>query len=123
MLNITEANTKNFKIALNSTLTKIDFPNNLIFFARKPKFIESDTYITYQILKEKREEFAGDKYQAITWEVQINIFTNENFEDLKENIIEVLEAEGLILYDLAELFLDDVEKFHIPLKFRYKILK
>ena len=124
--NFTKVTTKDFKEAFRYTLLKdLDFPSDLVFFAHKPKFINADTYITYIILNESREEYAGDVAKAIAWKVQVNIYTKEDYDydDLKEQIIETLEKAGMICYDSQELYLDDLEMFHIPIKFKYKMLK
>ena len=124
--NFTKVTTKDFKEAFRYTLLKdLDFPSDLVFFAHKPKFINADTYITYIILNESREEYAGDVAKAIAWKVQVNIYTKEDYDydDLKEQIIENLENADMICYDSQELYLDDLEMFHIPIKFKYKMLK
>lgn len=124
--NFTKITTKDFKEAFRYTLLKdLDFPSDLVFFTHKPKFINADTYITYIILSENREEYAGDIAKAIAWKVQVNIYTKEDYDydDLKEQIIENLENADMICYDSQELYLDDLEMFHIPIKFKYKMLK
>ena len=123
---LTKITTKDFKEAFRYTLLKgLNFPSDLVFFAHKPKFISADTYITYIILNENREEYAGDIAKAIAWKVQVNIYTKEDYDydDLKEQIIETLENADMICYDSQELYLDDLEMFHIPIKFKYKMLK
>ena len=123
---LTKITTKDFKEAFRYTLLKnLDFPSDLVFFAHKPKFISADTYITYIILSENREEYAGDIAKAIVWKVQVNIYTKEDYDydDLKQQIIETLENADMICYDSQELYLDDLEMFHIPIKFKYKMLK
>ncbi len=116
--------TKDFKEAFRFTLLKgIDFPSDLVFFAHKPKFIKADTYITYFILNEIRGDYAGDKAMAITWKVQVNIYTKEDYDELKDNIIENLENAGCVCYDTQELYIDDLECYHIPMRFIYKMIK
>ena len=116
--------TKDFKEAFRHTLLSgINFPEDKVFLAHKPKFIEADTYITYFILNEIREDYAGDKAMSIIWKVQVNIFTKEDYDDLKEEIIETLENAGCVCYDTQELYLDDLEVMHIPMRFKYKMIK
>ena len=118
------ATSKEFKEALRATLLSgINFPEDKVFFAHKPKFIEADTYITYFILNELKDDYAGDKAMSITWKVQVNIFTKEDYDDLKEEIIETLENAGCVCYDTQELYLDDLETMHIPIRFKYKMIK
>lgn len=117
------ATTKQFKEAFRATLLGINFPEDKVFFAHKPKFIEADTYITYFILNELRDDYAGDKAMSITWKVQVNIFTKEDYDDLKEEIIETLENAGCVCYDTQELYLDDLEVMHVPMRFKYKMIK
>ena len=116
--------TKDFKEAFRYTLLKgIDFPSDKIFFAQKPKFIQTDTYITYFILNEIREDYAGDRPMTISYKVQVNIYTNEDYDDLKDSIIETLENAGMVCFDTQELYIDDLECYHIPMRFIYKIIK
>ena len=116
--------TKDFKEAFRHTLLNgINFPEDKVFFAHKPKFIEADTYITYFILNEIREDYAGDMAMSITWKVQVNIYTKEDYDNLKEEIIKTLEDAGCVCYDTQELYLDDLECYHIPLRFKYKMIK
>lgn len=118
------ATTKQFKEAFRNTLLSgINFPDDKVFFAHKPKFIEADTYITYFILNEIREDYASDKAMSITWKVQVNIYTKEDYDDLKEEIIKTLEDAGCVCYDTQELYLDELETMHIPLRFKYKMIK
>ena len=118
------ATTKQFKEAFRNTLLNgINFPEDKVFFANKPKFIEADTYITYFILNEIREDYANDKAMSILWKVQVNIYTKEDYDDLKEEIIETLENAGCVCYDTQELYLDELETMHIPLRFKYKMIK
>ena len=118
------ATTKQFKEAFRHTLLNgINFPEDKVFFANKPKFIEADTYITYFILNEIREDYANDKAMSILWKVQVNIYTKEDFDDLKEAIIETLENAGCVCYDTQELYLDELETMHIPMRFKYKMIK
>ena len=117
------ATTKEFKEAFRATLLRINFPGDKIFFAHKPKFVEADTYITYSTLNEIRDDYASDKPMSITWKVQVNIFTKENYDELKEEIIETLENAGCVCYDTQELYLDDLEVMHIPMRFKYKMIK
>ena len=118
------ATTKQFKEAFRATLLNgINFPEDKVFFAHKPKFTEADTYITYFILNEIREDYASDKAMSTTWKVQVNIYTNEDYDNLKEAIIETLENAGMVCYDTQELYIDDLECYHVPLRFKYKIIK
>lgn len=126
MLTLNEVTTsKEFKEAFRNTLLKgIDFPSDLTFFMHKPKFLKADTYITYLILNEIRDDYAGDKYMSVTWKVQVNIYsTNENYDDLKESIIETLENAGCVCYDSQEFYLDDLELIHVPMRFKYKMIR
>lgn len=116
------ATTKDFKEAFRNCLLKV-IPSDSLFFAHKPKFIQADTYVTYFILNEIREYFASDRPMAITWKVQVNIYTNEDYDDLKDNIIKTLEDAGMVCYDTQELYIDDLECYHVPMRFIYKIIK
>lgn len=114
---------KNFKQALRHTLLEgLNFPSDKIFFAYKPKFIEADTYITYQILNELREDYVADKPTSITWKIQVNIYSNSDYDNLKDKIIETLEKNGMICYDTQELYLDELEMYHVPIRFKYKTM-
>lgn len=122
--NSTKITTKDFKEAFRYSLLKdLNFPSNLVFFAHKPKFVEADTYITYLILNEIRSDYASDEAKSITWKIQVNIYSKDDYDDLKERVISQLEKYGLVCYDTQEFYLDDLEMYHVPMRFNYKMLK
>lgn len=95
---------------------------NSIFYYKKPEKDRAKTYIRWFFLDTEYTLFAGNKPMAKIFEIQIDIFSNKNYENLSKIIQTVLSEKNYNLYDEEDLE-EETDKdnliYHKVLRFKY----
>lgn len=94
--------------------------NNKVYFLHNSKPISP--YITYEIIDESGEMWVEGKEIAVTYYVQVNIFSKTNdYSELENKIKEHMMRAGFERAMSADLYEKDTELYHKAMRFTITI--
>lgn len=96
---------------------------NNIYFLHKDESIKTDTYIEYEIISEKYEDYCGNDNLAIDYIFQVDIFSKGNYEPIEKIIKEILKEKDYKFSNGADLYENDTKLYHKAMRFNYKLIK
>ncbi len=90
---------------------------------KKPYSIKAQNakppYVVYTIIDEFGSEFAENTEIATRYNIQVDIFSKNDFDDLKEKIIKIMNENEFYRNGGNESFESDTGLYHCVLRFNY----
>lgn len=96
--------------------------SNNIYFLHKPEDKKADTYLEYQIVRKRYDDYCGNDNLTENYVVQIDIFSKGNYAKLEETIEKVLKEKDYVFSQSADMYEEDTKLFHLGMRFNYKKL-
>ena len=89
------------------------------FLMVKPENVRCDSFVIYHILNHKFQSYSGDNGKIEEYLIQFSIYSKSNFEDIVENLNEVLRENGFLFqYDL-ESYEDETKYYAYIARYKY----
>lgn len=78
-----------------------------------------NTYIEYEIIEHKGNQYSGDIRSIDEYVIQIDVFTKGSFSEIADLILEVMEEKGYLFINDYEVYENETELYSYKVKFRY----
>ena len=78
-----------------------------------------NTYIEYEIIEHKGNQYSGDIRSIDEYIIQIDVFTKGSFSEIADLILEVMEEKGYLFINDYEVYENETELYSYKVKFRY----
>ncbi|GKX65646.1 hypothetical protein [Inconstantimicrobium mannanitabidum] len=80
----------------------------------------NDTHVTFILVSDTEEDYSDDEAESINYLIQVDIWSKQNMETLKENIKATMKTLDNCTYESgADLYEDDVKIYHKALRFNF----
>ena len=78
-----------------------------------------NTYIEYEIIEHKGNQYSGDIRSIDEYVIQIDVFTKGSFSEIADLILEVMEEKGYLFINDYDAYENETGLYSYKVKFRY----
>lgn len=97
--------------------------NDNVYFLHKNENVKTNTYIEYEIITEKYDNYYGNNNKTVNYVIQVDIFSKYDYSDLEQIIKTVLKEKDYRFSNGADLYEEDTKLYHKAMRFNKVIMQ